>query len=249
MVSSSSKKAAVIIPARYQSTRFPGKPLVDICGMTMIERVYTQAKKAKLVDQVIVATDDQRIFDVVRSFGGDVLMTRADHANGSERLAEVAANMAELEIIVNVQGDEPLIDPLTIDAAIRPLLENEQLEMSTLASEIKDQSEIESATVVKVVTDKAGCALYFSRSPIPFYRDLSEGGKYFGHIGLYVYRRQTLLALSALKPTPLELAENLEQLRALEHGIKIRVVQVAGRSPAVDKPEDLAAVEKALSAF
>ncbi len=243
-------KVAVIIPARYSSTRFPGKPLVDIAGKTMIERVYRQAKKALLVNSVVVATDDIRIFDHVQDFGGQVIMTRNDHPTGTDRLAEVASSHPEFEIVVNIQGDEPLIDPSAIDAAIRPLLEDDSLDMSTLAARISDKEEINSNTIVKVVRDNTGKALYFSRLPIPYYRKTDEASRqtYYAHIGLYVYRRDVLLRLSLLKPTPLEKAEALEQLRALENGICIRVVDVQKRSPAVDCPEDLKVVLHALQA-
>ena len=242
------KKVAVVIPARYASTRFPGKPLVDIAGKTMIERVYTQARKAKLVDEVLVATDDQRIFDVVQSFSGSVLMTRNDHATGTDRLAEVAAARLDVDIIVNVQGDEPLIDPATIDSAVRPLLEDESVDMSTIAARITEKEEITSNTVVKVVYGSTGKALYFSRLPIPYYRETKDPQEqnYFAHIGLYVYRRDVLLRLASLTPTPLEQAEALEQLRALENGISIKVVEVGRRSPAVDRPEDLELVLRTL---
>lgn len=244
------KKVAVVIPARYASTRFPGKPLVDIAGKTMIERVYTQAQKARLVNDVVVATDDQRIFDAVRAFGGRVIMTRKDHPTGTDRLAEVANLSPDLDIVVNVQGDEPLIDPATIDAAVAPLLEDLSVDMSTIAARIKSSEEITSNTVVKVVRDYSGKALYFSRLPIPYYREGADSVDqvYYAHIGLYVYRRDVLLKLASLSPTPLEKAEALEQLRALENGICIRVVEVEKRSPAVDRPEDLKAVEAALEA-
>lgn len=244
----SQHKVAVVIPARYASTRFPGKPLVNIAGKTMIERVYIQAQKAKLVSDVLVATDDQRIADTVNSFGGRVIMTRNDHPTGTDRLAEVAARHPELSIIVNVQGDEPLIDPNTIDAAVRPVLEDPTVDMSTISARITQKEEITSNTIVKVVSDNKGKALYFSRLPIPYYRedDENKSQTHFAHIGLYVYRREILLRLASLPPTPLEKAEFLEQLRALENGISIRVVEVAKRSPAVDRPEDLKAVEQAL---
>ena len=236
------KKVAVVIPARYASTRFPGKPLVDIAGMTMIERVYKQAQKAKLVDEVLVATDDQRIFDKVRSFSGNVLMTRNDHPTGTDRLAEVAAVRPDVDIIVNVQGDEPMIDPATIDAAVQPLLADDTMDMGTICARITDADEINSNTIVKAVFDSKGKALYFSRLPIPYYRESDANQKHFAHIGLYVYRRDVLLRLASLEPTPLEKAEALEQLRALENGITISVVEVSRRSPAVDRPEDLEAV-------
>lgn len=215
----------------------------------MIERVYLQAAKAKLVSDVLVATDDERIAEAVRKFGGNVVLTRDDHPTGTDRLAEVASMHSDISIVVNVQGDEPLIDPATIDAAVKPVLEDPSTDMSTISARITDPAEINSNTVVKVVTGKNGKALYFSRLPIPYYRDnvADAGPSYFAHMGLYVYRREILLKLAKLVPTPLEMAEALEQLRALENGISIRVVEVSKRSPAVDRPEDLQAVEKALA--
>lgn len=240
-------KTYAVIPSRYASSRFPGKPLTKIGGVTMIERVYTQASKAKLLAGVTVATDDQRIFDAVRAFGGSVVMTRNDHQTGTDRLAEVALAHPEMDIIVNVQGDEPLIDPSTIDSAVEPLLNDSAVQMSTIAAPITDEKEINSDTVVKVVLDANGFALYFSRQPIPFYRDPITVKEYLAHVGLYVYRRDVLLQLSKLPQAPLERAESLEQLRALENGIRIKVVTGRYRSIAVDKPADLAAVEAALA--
>lgn len=238
---------AAVIPARYASTRFPGKPLVKIAGTTMIERVYRQAEQCKLVSRVIVATDDERIAEVVRSFGGEVAMTRDDHATGTDRLAEVAERMADLDIIVNIQGDEPLIDPASVDSVVTPLLES-SVEMATASRLLVNPAEIESPQVVKVVVDQSGNALYFSRFSLPFYRELTDISKqvHFGHIGLYVYTRECLLKISKLKPTPLEQAECLEQLRALENGIKIRVVQFKTQALAVDVPEDVEKIEAAL---
>ncbi len=241
-------KVTVVIPARYASTRFPGKPLVEIAGKTMIERVYRQAQKAKLVSEVLVATDDVRIRDAVLKFGGTVLMTRDDHPTGTDRLAEVSSLRPDIDIIVNVQGDEPCIDPSTIDAAVLPLLEDPAVDMSTICARITDGDEINNNTVVKVVRSKAGNALYFSRLPIPYYRENIVEQEYFAHIGLYVYRKDVLQRLASLSPTPLEQAEALEQLRALENHISIRVVEVSKRSPAVDRPEDLKVVERALTA-
>lgn len=242
------RKAVIVIPARYASTRFPGKPLVKIAGVTMIERVYKQALKCQLADEVLVATDDKRIAAVVAQFGGNVIMTRDDHPTGTDRLAEVAAMRQDIDIIVNVQGDEPVIDPSTIDRAIKPLIDDASLDMSTISALITDENEILSNSIVKVVKDRVGNALYFSRFPLPFYRDAKHDTKqsHFAHIGLYVYRRDVLLRLASLEPTPLEQAEALEQLRALENGIKIRVVNVEKRSPAVDRPEDIEAVEEAI---
>lgn len=240
---------AAIIPARYASTRFPGKPLVKINGVPMIERVYQQARRASLVDSVFVATDDRRIQEAVESFGGQCMMTRSDHPSGTDRLAEAAARRPEIDVIVNVQGDEPLIDPAAIDAAIQPLLSDPAVEMSTLARPLRSERDVERPDQVKVVCDRAGFALYFSRAPIPFYREPREFGRkrYLGHIGLYVYRRQYLLRLASLAPTELEQAESLEQLRALEHGIRIKVVATEYRSLAIDVPEDVSVVEAALA--
>ncbi|MBS1954778.1 MAG: 3-deoxy-manno-octulosonate cytidylyltransferase [Cyanobacteria bacterium SZAS-4] len=238
---------AAIIPARYASTRFPGKPLVKIAGVTMIERVYRQAKKCKLVTRVIVATDDDRIAEVVRGFGGEVAMTRDDHATGTDRLAEVAQRLTDIDIIVNIQGDEPLIDPDSVDSVVTPLLES-SVEMATASRLLTNPAEIESPQVVKVVVGQDKNALYFSRFPLPFYRDATDISDqvHFGHIGLYVYTRECLLKISKLAPTPLEKAECLEQLRALENGIKISVVQFKTQALAVDVPEDVEKIESAL---
>lgn len=238
-------QVAIVIPARYASSRFPGKPLVSICGMTMIERVYRQAEQVKYADCVIVATDDERIKATVSNFGGKVVMTGSHHQSGTDRLAEVALLHPEFDIIVNVQGDEPLISPATIDAAIKPLLLDNSVKMSTVAARLVDVHEINNDTVVKVVVDRAGDALYFSRHPIPYVRDAAdvETTTYLGHIGLYAYRRETILQISGASRTMLERAESLEQLRALEHQVRIRVVEVPSRSPAIDRPEDLHAVE------
>ncbi len=238
---------AAIIPARYASTRFPGKPLVEVAGVTMIERVYRQATQSRLAGRVFVATDDERIARAVASFGGEYVMTASDHPSGTDRLAEVAQLFPQFDVIVNVQGDEPLIEPSAIDAAIAPVL-SDNAEMSTLATPLLDPAEVDRPQQVKVVTDLTGNALYFSRAPIPHYRDAGLNARHhLGHVGLYVYRRSCLLKLAALKPTPLELAESLEQLRALEHGIKIRVIETSYRSLAVDVPADVAAVEAAIA--
>lgn len=235
----------IVIPARYASSRFPGKPLAKIAGVPMIERVYKQSALSKLASRVIVATDDQRIFDCVIGFGGECVMTRSDHPTGTDRLAEVATLLPELDIIVNVQGDEPLIDPDFIDSAIAPLLDCDATEMSTIASPCRTQEELESPQIPKVAVGIDGNALYFSRYPIPYVRDTKpQPGDHLAHAGLYVYTRECLLKLSKLPPTPLETKECLEQLRALENGIKIQVVVVRGRTPAVDVPEDVAKVEK-----
>ncbi len=227
-----------IIPARYASTRFPGKPLADLWGKPLIQHVWERARCAESVGRVLIATDDERIAGAARGFGAEVVMTRADHPSGTDRIAEAAAGL-EAEIVVNLQGDEPLIEPAAIEAAVRPLQEDPALPMSTLCCPIETLEELANPNVVKVVCDRRGYALYFSRLPIPFVRDKGAGVERFRHIGLYAYRRDFLLAFAQLPPTPLEQAEKLEQLRALEHGHRIRVVPVDHLSPGVDTPEEL----------
>lgn len=247
-------QVVAVIPARYASTRFPGKPLVPILGKPMIQWVYERTVQARLVDRVIVATDDSRIAAAVEAFGGEFCMTAADHATGTDRLAEVASQLAAA-LIVNVQGDEPLIDPLMIDQAIQPLLDNAAISMGTLAAVIRDDAEFLNPNVVKVVTDCQGFALYFSRSPIPHERDRVEqpvsgrGRVAWKHIGLYVYRRDFLLEFAGWPETQLEQLEKLEQLRALEHGVPIRVVVTEGSCIGVDTPADLARIEAQLKSI
>jgi 3-deoxy-manno-octulosonate cytidylyltransferase (CMP-KDO synthetase) len=227
-----------VIPARFHSTRLPGKILADIAGKPMIEHVYRRAAAASRVHAVLVATDDERIAHAVRSFGGAALMTRADHVSGTDRIAEAIGKLPCLAV-VNVQGDEPLIEPDTIDAAIAPILADTSVEMSTLSRPFQSLEEFKSPHVVKVVTDLTGNALYFSRSPIPHPRSEALPTAARAHVGLYVYRRETLLKLAAAPAVPLELEESLEQLRALAHGIRIRVVETRHVSAGVDTPEDL----------
>lgn len=232
-------KVAVFIPARFGSTRLQGKPLADIGGKPMIRWVYERASSSALVDSVAVATDDERVAEAVRSFGGTAVMTSPDHASGTDRIAEAAAAV-EADVIVNLQGDEPLVEPLMIDAAVRPMLEDRGLLVSTLKTEIKDEDEYRNPHAVKVVTDSEGYALYFSRSPIPYGADFRElKAKPFKHIGLYVYRKSFLLTFSHLPHTSLEESERLEQLRALESGVKIKVVETPYNPVSVDTPEDL----------
>lgn len=250
-------KITVIIPARYGSTRFEGKAIADIMGKPMVQHVYERASRASLVSDVMVATDDERIAAAVRTFGGRVEMTSPTHETGTDRLAEVARR-SDADIIVNVQGDEPLIEPAMIDQAIRPLVEDSTLPMGTLKSRITTLHDFLSPNVVKVVTDQAGFALYFSRSPLPNFRDrwndLKDeafiSGKLlcYKHVGLYVYRRDFLLRFASLAPTPLEQAEKLEQLRALENGHRIRVVETEHASIGVDTPADLEKVLEYLKA-
>jgi 3-deoxy-manno-octulosonate cytidylyltransferase (CMP-KDO synthetase) len=213
----------------------------------MIEHVYRRAADARGVAEVIVATDDQRIADVVRAFGGAVRMTRADHRTGTDRLAEIADALT-CDIVVNVQGDLPLLDPGAIEDAMAPLLADESLQISTLCTPIRDQADYENPNVVKVVRNARGEALYFSRSPIPFWRSPAEAGHHgYKHMGLYAYRRTFIGTFAALPPTPLEIAESLEQLRALEHGYRIHAVLTNIESIEVDTPEDLERVRRLMA--
>jgi 3-deoxy-manno-octulosonate cytidylyltransferase (CMP-KDO synthetase) len=235
-----------IIPARFHSTRLPGKALLDIGGRPMIEHVYRRAAAASSVTRVIVATDDRRILDAVHHFGGEAVMTAASHQSGTDRLAEVAATL-ECDLVVNVQGDEPLLAPETIDAAVAPFASDPALDMSTLRRRITDPAELQNPNVTKVVVDQDGFALYFSRAPIPFTRPGQPAATAWAHIGLYVYRRACLLRVAALPQTAMERAEALEQLRALEHGIRIKAVETTHDTIGVDTPEDLGRVRALLA--
>jgi 3-deoxy-manno-octulosonate cytidylyltransferase (CMP-KDO synthetase) len=230
-----------VIPARYQSSRFPGKALVSLAGKPILQHVFERASQARTLAKVVVATDDERIYNCAVSFGASVRMTSPDHISGTDRVAEVAA-AENASIVVNIQGDEPLIDPAAIDAAARCLIDDPSLPMGTLKKRIENPDEIMNANVVKVVTGHDGNALYFSRSPIPYNR--AGGAEYFKHIGLYVYRREFLLGYSAMPVGPLEKVECLEQLRALENGHAIRVVETEYESLGVDTPEDLEYVSR-----
>jgi 3-deoxy-manno-octulosonate cytidylyltransferase (CMP-KDO synthetase) len=243
----SSSKVVVVIPARYGSTRLPGKPLVSLNGQPMVQRVYARAKMARRVDRVIVATDDERIVEAVTSFGGEARMTRADHRTGTERVAEVAAHV-EGEIFVNVQGDEPLLDPAAVDTAVAALLEGPEAAVATVATPIKMPADIMDPNVVKVVLDFDDNALYFSRAPIPWVRDAAGSiqVRHLKHLGLYVFQREALLEYPTLPQGELERIEQLEQLRWLENGTKIRVAEVEHDAVSVDVPEDVARVEKLL---
>jgi 3-deoxy-manno-octulosonate cytidylyltransferase (CMP-KDO synthetase) len=244
-----------IIPARFGSTRLPGKPLSEIHGRTMIERVHERVRRARCLDRIFVATDDERIAAAVRGFGGEAVMTSPRHPTGTDRLAE-AVKATDATIVVNVQGDEPLLDPAGIDAAVQALLSDPALPIATLSLPLGDVEEMLAPSVVKVITDREGNAMYFSRSPVPHVRstDLRGGaeravarGLARKHVGLYAYRREALLRFASLPPAPLEQAEELEQLRALENGMRIKVVPMTGESvPAVDTPEDLERVRALL---
>jgi 3-deoxy-manno-octulosonate cytidylyltransferase (CMP-KDO synthetase) len=242
-----SDEIVIVIPARYGSTRLPGKPLVSLAGTPMIQRVYERAKLSKLATRVIVATDDDRIIKVVEAFGGEARMTRVDHRTGTERVAEVAAH-TDGQVFVNVQGDEPLLDPEVVDAAISALLQEPAASIATVATPIKVPADIMDPNIVKTVLDFDDNALYFSRAPIPWVRD--TGGtvqaRHLKHLGLYVFQRDALLEYPALPPGTLEKIEQLEQLRWLENGWKIRVAEVAHDSVSVDVSADVARVESLL---
>src|SRR5882757_10096570 len=246
-MSADEPRVVVVIPARYASTRLPGKPLVSLAGKPMVQRVYERAKQAQTVHRVVVATDDQRIIDAVRSFGGEARMTRADHRTGTERIAEVAAH-EEGDVFVNVQGDEPLLDPNAIDVAVNSLLEEPVASISTVATPIKTPGDIMDPNVVKVVLDFDENAIYFSRAPIPWVRDTASKivVRHLKHLGLYVFQRDALLEYPTLPQGELERIEQLEQLRWMENGWKIRVAEVEHDAVSVDVPEDVEKVEKLL---
>ena len=242
-----SPNVVAVIPARYGSSRLPGKPLVSLGGKPMIQRVYERAKLAERVNRVIVATDDDRIVKAVQDFGGEARMTRPDHRTGTERVAEVAAHETG-DVFVNVQGDEPLLDPSAVDTAVDALLEEPQAAIATVATPIKTKSDIVDPNVCKVVLDFDENALYFSRAPIPWVRDTAGHvqARHLKHLGLYVFRRDALLEYPTLPQGELERIEQLEQLRWLENGWKIRVAEVEHDAVSVDVPDDVARVEKLL---
>lgn len=240
---------AGIIPARYGSTRLPAKPLVDLCGKPMIRHVVERARQSQLLDRVIVATDDARIIDAVLAFGGEAVMTPADCRSGTDRIAHVARTLADADIVVNIQGDEPLIAPGMIDEGVRPLIDDPSIVAGTVVRPIDDPAEIANPSVVKAVLDRNGNALYFSRAAIPFLREGARDGArplYYKHFGLYVFRRPFLLQVAAWQPTPLEEAEKLEQLRILEHGFRIHAAVTSHDSVAVDTADDARRVTELL---
>jgi len=232
-----------VIPARFASSRFPGKALASLAGKPMVQHVWERARQSRYLDEVVVATDDERIAAAVHHFGGRVRMTQPDHPTGTDRLAEVAS-AENAAIYVNIQGDEPLIDPDAVDAAILSVHGDENVSMGTLKKRIVDPTDIVNTNVVKVVTNLLNDAIYFSRCPIPYERDGRGSPIYFKHVGLYVYRREFLLHYPDLSVGPLEQAERLEQLRALENGYRIRVVDTEYESLGVDTPEDLDRVQQ-----
>jgi 3-deoxy-manno-octulosonate cytidylyltransferase (CMP-KDO synthetase) len=237
----------IVIPARYGSTRLPGKPLVSLAGTTMIQRVYERAKLSKLATRVIVATDDDRVVKAVEAFGGETRMTRTEHRTGTERVAEVAAHI-DGQVFVNVQGDEPLLEPEVVDAAISALLEDAATSVASVATPIRVKADILDPNIVKTVLDFDENALYFSRAPIPWLRDAAAKMevRHLKHLGLYVFQRDALLEYPTLPQGTLEKIEQLEQLRWLENGWKIRIAEVEHDSVSVDVPEDVPKVEKLL---
>jgi 3-deoxy-manno-octulosonate cytidylyltransferase (CMP-KDO synthetase) len=249
MAKSELLKVLVVIPARYASVRFPGKPLTPIAGQPMIQRVVERARQAQLVSKVVVATDDDRIKTAVEAFGGEAILTRSDHRNGTDRVAEVAAHI-EAEIYVNVQGDEPLIDPGTIDAVVEAMQGDEAMQIATPAIAIHHQNDIMDPNVVKVVRDFDGNGLYFSRAPIPWVRERDDSVvvQHWKHLGLYGFRRSVLIEYPTLPPGELEKIEQLEQLRWLENGFRIGVVETEHDAVSVDIPSDVERVEKLIAA-
>lgn len=247
-------RVIVVIPARYGSTRLPGKPLLKLCGKPLIQWVWERARLSHRADAVRVATDDERIADAVRAFGGECVMTRADHPSGTDRIAEAVAD-TDAQVVVNVQGDEPLIEPALIDALADAISGDDPWEMATAATPITDAGELRNPAVVKVVSAADGRALYFSREPIPHVRDAKSdaetlaAGLHRRHIGIYAYRRDFLARLVATSPAPLELAEKLEQLRALHLGARIRVLNTQHVGLGVDTPDDVPRAEAALRAL
>lgn len=240
-----------IIPARYNSKRLPGKPLLDICGKTIVERVYRQTEAAKALDRIIVATDDERIMREVRRFGGEALLVQGQFSSGSDRVAATAVRLklSNSAIIVNIQCDAPLLPPAMIKALLKPILKNHSIPTSALYTRIKDEKELMKTDIVKVVIDSNEFALFFSRLPIPYYRDQTRNRdlnkfRYFKHIGPYAYRKPFLLKLAKMPMTTLEKAEKLEQLRILENGYQIKMIKTRQDCPEVDTPEDLKEVRK-----
>jgi 3-deoxy-manno-octulosonate cytidylyltransferase (CMP-KDO synthetase) len=239
-------KAVAIIPARWGSTRFPGKMLHLILGKPLIQHTWERCLQASSLSQVIIATDDMRIAEAAFAFGAEVALTSEKHPSGSDRIAEVAEKLSGVKHIINLQGDEPAIEPHLIDHLVEELQGDSKLQMVTAATPFESAEDIANPNNVKVVTGVRGQALYFSRSPIPFDRDGTAKPAYWWHLGIYGYRRDFLLEYVGWKPTPLEESEKLEQLRALEHGASIKVITTAHRALGVDTPEDVERAEKAI---
>lgn len=238
-------KTIAIIPARYGSVRFPGKVLADLEGKPVIQHVYERVSLSSAVSRVVVATDDERIEQAVNVFGGETVITSSDHISGTDRVAEAASKTGG-DIIVNVQGDEPLIEPYIIDSVVKKILDDEEIVCSTAASLINDETVYSDPNAVKVVMDRMGRALYFSRSPLPYYRKGFSFPGAFLHTGIYCFRRSFLDIYSSLAPTPLETAEKLEQLRIIEHGYRIGVIVTEKALKGIDTEDDLETVRKML---
>ena len=234
-------KVLCVIPARYSSTRLPGKPLAMIAGKPMIQHVYERACRALLPQEVVVATDSKIVADAVESFGGKVMMTSPDHPSGTDRLAEVALSYPDIDVIVNVQGDEPMIPPEVIDRLAQAFADDNDLNMATLKT-LMGEEDYNNPNAVKVVTDQNGYALYFSRSLLPYPRNKTADFKVYKHVGIYAYRRSFLLSYAAYEPTPLEKIEGLEQLRVLENGQRIKVLESKFQGIGIDTQEDLDAI-------
>jgi 3-deoxy-manno-octulosonate cytidylyltransferase (CMP-KDO synthetase) len=237
-------KAVGIIPARWGSTRFPGKALHSVAAKPLLRHVWEGCRRAKKLDRLIIATDDFRIAEAAFDWGAEVAMTSPNHASGTDRIAEVTAKLKGFAHIINIQGDEPMVDPNLIDRLVGELQRDKKLEMITAAHPFEDARDAESPHQVKVVVNQNGDALYFSRAPIPFVREASAAPKYFRHQGIYGYSRSLLLRFVRWKTSPLERTEALEQLRALENGVRIRVVMTGSGSPGVDTPEDARMIER-----
>ena len=231
------RQTAIIIPARYGSSRLEGKPLLKACGKPVIQWVWEKGSNCKGIDRVIVATDDERIFNACKEFGAEVEMTSTEHKSGSDRIAEVASRHPEIAYIINLQGDEPLIEEANIELVRKGIVEDDNADISTLVREIKDEDEINNPNLVKCVFDLNGYAMYFSRSKIPYERNTGKT-KFYGHLGIYGYKKEALFKMTKLQQTPSELAESLEQLRALQNGMKIRVAVVDNVPVGIDTIED-----------
>jgi 3-deoxy-manno-octulosonate cytidylyltransferase (CMP-KDO synthetase) len=239
-------KVLGIIPSRYESSRYPGKPLVDILGKSMIQRVYEQASKSSLITDLVVATDDQRIFDHVKDFGGEVVMTSEHHQNGTERCGEVIKYYSDIDVVINIQGDEPLIQPQQLDVLLELFADDgADVEIGTLVKSLNDKAQLNNPNRIKVVLDADKNALYFSRSPIPYRK---EGGQFYKHIGIYAWRLEVLKEILELESTELEKIESLEQLRWLYNGYSIRTAETNIETPNVDTPDDLEKVIEQLKA-
>lgn len=231
---------AIIIPARYGSSRLEGKPLLQACGKPIIQWVWEKARKCNNIDRVIIATDDERIYNACKGFGAEVEMTSTEHKSGSDRIAEVAQRHPEISYIINLQGDEPLIEPANIELVRKGIVDDDNADISTLVREIDDEDEINNPNLVKCVFDNNGYAMYFSRSKIPFERNITDDKKwtFYGHLGIYGYKKEALFRMTQLPQSSYEMSEKLEQLRALQNGMKIRVAVVDNVPVGIDTIED-----------